>query len=391
MSKKKKVKLIGLDEWHIEEQEAWFSDMSKQGWKLEKLTLWTAVFVEMEPEELRYRIEIANRDKHLEEAHIQLYQDAGWEYVTSRRYIHIFREKEAGKAFELHTDPSVQAESIEILKKSIWNRGIGILLLTVLMVSLQLSSIFNLTSYDLLGDGFITSSFILILYFFLAIHIINGMVHISSLIKKLKKGIPLEHNVNYRGKVRSVKAIGLVFIIVFIMLISQSLFNRSYLNPEKAYPEIPSGKLPVVSLTDIENVQLTEVIYDENALNNRKNNFFTEDSSLLIPKQVRLRQRFAIPGKEPQGKAVQYEASIHSKKYEALSVGLAEKLIELLVDETNDSQLMKKYETDFDELWVLEENGCTIIARDGKNVFEIHYIGNQPSKVVQNNLTKLIQ
>lgn len=66
MSKKRKICGVWLNEWHLEEHEAWFEDMAKQGWKLEKFGYWIATFVESEPEEISYRVEIANKKEGIE-------------------------------------------------------------------------------------------------------------------------------------------------------------------------------------------------------------------------------------------------------------------------------------------------------------------------------------
>lgn len=145
MSKKKKLKLLLLDEWELEEQEAWFNDMARKGWFLEKLSFWFAVFVEGNPENLQYRLEVSPKHKPLENEQIELYEEVGWEYITSRRFIHVFREKREADVIEIHTDPIIQAETIEQMKKSMLNRGIAMIVLVSIGLLLSFFGFTNLS------------------------------------------------------------------------------------------------------------------------------------------------------------------------------------------------------------------------------------------------------
>lgn len=377
MNRKRKFKIIWLHEWHIEEQEAWFMDMAKQGWQLENLVLWGAIFVEALPEEIGYRIEITKKNQEIEEERIQLYDDAGWDYVTSRRFVHVFRKRKEKQAVEIHTDPVLQAESIKILKKSMWSNSIAFFLLTIFIFSLRLIMFNHLTSYDLLSNQIITDALFTLFYFYLVYYFISGIIHITSLIKKLQKGIGLQRNHKYKQKIKFGRFSFFLLSVCAIVLI---VLGAPKLNPNKMYPKIPAGELPVISLADIENVDLTKVTYENNGMVGKRDNHFVKESSILVPKQFILHQQFFIPGETWNNSKEKYQPAIQSKKYEALTREIAEKLLNLLLEEHDykSSKFTEHQVAGYDEVWI-EENtlSAIIIAREEKNVYVIYYDGNQ--------------
>lgn len=387
-SRKRKIKILWLDEWHIEEQEAWFTDMAKQGWILEELGLWIATFVQADPQELSFRIEIAKKNKGIEDDRIQLYDDAGWRYVTSRRFIHVFREKEPNEAIEIHTDPTLQAETVEVLKKSVLNNGIAVILLSLFVVFLLLFVNYNLSSYDLLRNQFVSDGIVFLVYLYIVFNWGSGMVHITSLIKRLRKGIGFKHNHRFKQKIRRNKMIGAVIGMLLFMMIGIVIFDRPILNTESMYPEIPAAELPVISLTDIEDVDLKQVTYETNGIERKRENHYLEHSSILVPKQFILHQQFIIPEKSWNNYGDKYNPTIHSKKYETLTISIAKKLVDILLEEYYTTESFSELDiTGYDEAWIMVNSPSnTIIAREGKNVYDIYYYGNESIKKLDESL-----
>lgn len=389
--RERKVKVLWLNEWNIEEQEAWFMDMARQGWQLEHLGLWLVTFVEAPPQEISYRIEIAKKNYGIEEERIQLYDDAGWDYVTSRRFVHVFREKEANEAAEIHTDPALQAESIEILKKSIWKNGIAVILFTVSIIILRLYTFSHLTSTYLLNNQVIGDIFITIVYLSLVFECISGIIHITSLIRKLRKGIGFQHNLNYKRKLNRKRFVGLSILFLWALLFIVLIITMPTQNTDKMYPEIPAGELPVISLTDIEGVDLSQVTFNTNGIARKRDNHFAEESSILVPKQSILHQRFIIPEETWNNSREKYQPGIDSKKYEALTAGIAEKLIDILLEEDyKQEQFIENEMTGFDEYWTMVDHSMvTIFARAGKRVYDINYYGNESLEEINKHLINL--
>lgn len=197
--------VIGLiitifDEWELEEQESWLQDMARNGWYLIRFTFGFAEFVKGEPAEIRYRLEVASKNKQLEDEQIELYEAAGWEHVTSRRFIHILREQRAGETVEIHTDSMIHAGSIKRLKRNTLSRGFTIIFITMLIVFSQGYRFTNPTSLDLLEDYFLSNLILVVIYLFLAVYMIRGMIHISLLIRKLKRNEMFDHEKPYQRK-----------------------------------------------------------------------------------------------------------------------------------------------------------------------------------------------
>lgn len=394
MTREKKLRIQWLSEWHIEEHESWFTDMARKGWKLEKLNLWIATFVESEPEEVRYRIEIAPKNDEIESDRIHLYNDAGWEYVTYHRYMYVFVEREANTAKEIHTDPELQADTIEILKKSIWRRGIGIVLLSLFVVVLAYISLVDMSSYYMLGNHIITLFIYGLLYIPMTFYWLNGIIHISSLVKRMKRGENFEHHKPYVAKLNWVRfgsyAVGIAYLILFgYAIAAEKVFSN-----EERFPAIPASELPVVTLADIENVSPDEVTYNSKNHEQGVSNYYREETSLLVPEQSYLVQKFIIPDVEPLDYSAHYEPSLLSMKYVGITENAAKVLTEALVEEeveyTWSDQQTKVNNQEFDELWVYESTyQVTVIARVGKDVYLIYYNGNQSSEEVLRSLAEI--
>ncbi|MDD2282182.1 MAG: DUF2812 domain-containing protein, partial [Eubacteriales bacterium] len=60
-AKKNLRKIWWFDEWQVEEIESWLGDMAARGWHFSRRGLLTAVFTRGEPEQVRYRCEIAKK------------------------------------------------------------------------------------------------------------------------------------------------------------------------------------------------------------------------------------------------------------------------------------------------------------------------------------------
>ena len=388
MSRKRKMKLLFLDEWELEEQEAWFADMAKNGWSLEKLTRAFAVFVEAEPEEIAYRLEIATKNIQLEEEQIGLYEASGWEYVTSRRYVHVFREKAPQKAIEIHTDPTIQAETIEGLKKSIFRRGMVVILWALLGVSLQFSQFTTPSSVDFLRNDMLPYIFSIIVYFYLLLYMLRGMIHISRLMQKLKRQESLNHAKSYKTK-QSVRKWSLaVFAIIVLGIPSYLWIDMS--SQGEAYPEIPRGDLPVVTLAEVEDVDLTEVAYSTNGIERQRENHFAEKTSLFVPQQYILKQQFIIPDRV-QGDG-DYEPSITSSRFEAQNESVAKQLVNALKREKSLDGHQAMELSGYEEAWGFAENQyISIIARKGKTVFDISYTGDQPMEVLIRHVEDVVR
>ena len=94
-----------FEDWELEQQQAWLSDMARQGWHLHRLKP-LVTFTKGTPAHMRYRCDVAEADN---DEQLALYAAAGWEYVGRRRNTQIYRAPEDASIPEIYTDSSEQA------------------------------------------------------------------------------------------------------------------------------------------------------------------------------------------------------------------------------------------------------------------------------------------
>jgi|LFRM01.1.fsa_nt_gb hypothetical protein len=120
MSNEKLVKRYRfLRIWQIAENEAWFAEMSKQGFHLHSLGSLFAAFRPGEPAEYIYSIEPLSEEANNEER-LTLYADAGWEFVTQMEQLQVFRAPAQANVKQIHTDRSLYLELLQERKKALF-------------------------------------------------------------------------------------------------------------------------------------------------------------------------------------------------------------------------------------------------------------------------------
>lgn len=122
--------------WNDDKEEAWLQQMSLQGWHLHSFGL--PGFYTFEAGGSRnyyYRLDFQMTSKNETAAYLQLFTDAGWEYVGSMSSWNYFRkEARPGEAPEIFTDNASKVQK--------YRRLVGILLpflpiYIVLMINLS--------------------------------------------------------------------------------------------------------------------------------------------------------------------------------------------------------------------------------------------------------------
>lgn len=354
--------------WQLEELEAWFNDMHLKGWKLVKLNRTFATFEETQPMDVQYRCEIYKTDDSYEKNRVDFYEQSGWEYVDSLIFVHIYREIVGANPVEIHSDPSIYSESINILKNDLVKRGLLILIATITMVFVYLHQLERNRVGIFLDDYFIFPLTGIITYLYILITMINGVFHTLRLLKKLRSGQMLNHQATYKRKLYLKILIDIVIFGSIISLLTY-LFIQDNTNPE--YTAIPNEQLPVVQISDIlvdeEFEQISQGDYDNN---------YQIDSSITVPKQYELKQTVEISS----GKFYFHDTQLYSGYYEARNEWLASGLVTAIKEEF-DFIIPKHFDQvkdiGFDEAWIYE-NGSQheIVARNGKTVYRVIYWGD---------------
>ena len=92
--------------WQDEAEEAWLEEMSQQGWHLSSVGIPTVYgFESGEPADIVYRLDYRSYFKMDNEDYLELFRDAGWEYVGEMSGWHYFRKgAQPGEELEIYTD-----------------------------------------------------------------------------------------------------------------------------------------------------------------------------------------------------------------------------------------------------------------------------------------------
>jgi len=92
--------------WQDEYEEAWLEDMSREGWHLQAVKLLcNYTFVKGEPAPYVYRLDYYPGDKSAFLEYLQIFQDAGWEYLGELSNWRYWRKRKVnGDTPEIFTD-----------------------------------------------------------------------------------------------------------------------------------------------------------------------------------------------------------------------------------------------------------------------------------------------
>lgn len=130
--------------WEDEKEETWLREMAQKGWHLREIQLLNRyTFESGAPGEVAYRLDFMTNPKD-KQGYLQLFQDAGWEYVLEYGSWQYFRKAvTAGEAPEIFTDNESKAQK--------YQRILPILVIFVVVLSPALSTPDLLTRYGWFG------------------------------------------------------------------------------------------------------------------------------------------------------------------------------------------------------------------------------------------------
>lgn len=390
-----------MDTTRLEDFESWLTDMSSKGWELKRINKLFATFEKKSmPQNNFYRFEVIERNDRTTEDRIELYHQAGWEHVAVVTMIHIFRAGERAEKIEIHTDPVVQANTLKKLQKRIF-------LYTLLMVIISCLEVgMSFYSYNSDRVGFFIESsntlypiVISLSYIFISYITIHGLINIKRLIRKLKSGIPFEHKANFKKRLYRWTALQIVFISLEVAgLIFMIIAVRTDGRMLRSSPPIPSGTLPVLSMTDIlPNTKLVpNTFFDPDGyFTGDQNNYSKISGSVLLPVQYELQQSDTVPGINWDDNSGTYSPSIKSDEFEAITPFVARVFFQTLLNEyKNDPVYLQGYSMSqvqsglFDSLWKFDDTRINfshmLLALKSNKIYEVDYTAMVPvEKVIQ--------
>lgn len=283
----KKYMLPPCPEFNLQANQTWLDDMAKQGWLLtdDSFFLGVAVFEPSAPSHMRYRLEAAQTHASLfngsdrpEEALIQANREFGWEYVTRRGQFYIYRCADPA-AVELHTDPQVQALSVDALTKRIRSELIWSICHVLLLLWLHAGFSFALFC-ALLGTPLMVSGLALLIWSFCdrlcRIH------RLSSLRSQLRENRRATQRSDWRSGARCHRAAAVAGIVLPVVWIFAVLFQF----PSKLPLAQMEQQLPLTASQIVPDAEIDEGFLDSTV---------TLYEDILFPESYELREYFRFP------------------------------------------------------------------------------------------------
>lgn len=230
MSEKKYVYAIPpCSKYDIAGMESWLEDMAAKGLFLDRdgLFLGFATFVKGTPEQVRFRLEATDTPGGLfspthdpDDEVIELHQLMGWHYRGRWGQFHIYATDDPD-APELHTDPRVQALTIQALNRFQRNQLLSSVEMFVILYVFHGSMFYSLSA----GWGFFLT--VLALGWLLAFPV-NNLVHLVQMMllkNRLKRGIPMAHRADWKRRSwRRYAALAADWIIGIVLVFSLLTF-----------------------------------------------------------------------------------------------------------------------------------------------------------------------
>lgn len=361
---KKRYHLAPCPNYDVEKLESWLQDMAKEGWQLEKDSIFCGffTFAKAAPSTVRYRLEPKGKDDSLgdvpDEDLRSLCEEYGWEYVDSYGQFYIYRATRPD-AREMNTDLQVQAAA---LKTGTLSSGIitlidGILLVNILTDSL--GSIFR----SLVTLGLFYHLVIWTFYIWSIIDVTLQGIHIRRLRKQLKANIPLDHNKSWK-KGAAFHRFSKIAYVLLIFLIFGVIFGSCVNAVDEAFidnTQFP-GDPPFVTFADMR----PEGEFTPKSFLSEFNQYVTH-SNFFAPQIIEWKEYGVLT--TPGGDTI--EGSLLITYYETISPLLARGVLEdYLRDAEDDRHFFQLEAPDIDTDCVVAYNAIypTILIQHG-NVF----------------------
>lgn len=178
--------------WQEGKEEKWLSQMSKEGWHLNKSGLFNYEFIKGEPMNIIYKLDYKPFRNEKIDDYITLFEDSGWEYVTRFAGWFYFRtEARNSYGLELYNDNASKIKKYSTLRWVLVAACAPIVynlpnLIARIMKTIQSTTIEDILSRALIINFSIPLTVFLILVLALLIY---GIIRISMIIRKIRTDI----------------------------------------------------------------------------------------------------------------------------------------------------------------------------------------------------------
>ncbi len=174
-TKKRQFKLFGL--WAYEKEARWLEAMAARGWRLEKVRLFFYEFVEAEPQDLLYYIDLKFAGKATDAEYEAIFKDAGWNLVCSSGLWRYFVTVPGNKYANVYSDND------SLLKKF---RALVLVHITSLVLLLTNLSILS-KRIALAQNLFL--ELLMLLVFLLFITLASSLLKLIGIVARLNRGV----------------------------------------------------------------------------------------------------------------------------------------------------------------------------------------------------------
>lgn len=390
--RKKIRKIRPTNYWRIGEHESWFTDMAAEGYYLEKMGTHFAHFKKGKPANMAYRIEVT-QTKTIADEQLDLYENNGWDYVTSYQYFHVFSSPYERQATEIHTDPAEQAFTLQSIIKKLKFNVYGVSICTILLIGMLVALWFlDGTPVYSMVKGFVIQQTLLTLVILYSAHtVISGLVSMRMLQTRLHEGKAIDHRAPWQ---KSFKRNNIVTILFLAIALGNALLPAmSLLKSDTHTLPVEDVALPFVRLGDVEqNEQLqrdSDVLHDGVDWANR----YSTNWSLFAPVQYEVDESGVVADMNWADDSGTYSPSISSEIYKVTAQALVPSLVSDLVkwhtyDIESNPTTVQNHAT-LDHLITREQDEKKeVYASKDDVVMYVRYYGNAP---IENVIEQVVQ
>ena len=344
---------------------------------------------------MEYRIEVT-KNKSISNEQIEMYEEKGWDYVTSYQYFHVFASPVERNATELHTDLAAQAYAIQQLSKRLILNAIVVAVGAAFIIGMLGATLFlDGTPILRLVEGFIIQQILMTLFiFYLGYFSIRGMLAIRALQRDLKEGKAINHHAPWEKTLHKNTAFLVLFLTIALAGTAlpwiQILKSGTFSLPEGDFD------LPLVRLADLE--QNPMLVREEYFMDDGVDwaNSYSTNWSLFAPVQYESDENGVIEDKVWEDGSGTYSPSVSTEVYELTFQLFASPLVSDLIKRYSYGDETEPYveinHAEFDRLIVYEEaERKELFASKGNVVMFVRYHGYAEMERLIENLSQKIR
>ena len=227
--------------YRIGEAEGVYAARASRGWVLKKSGRHFDRYEKAEPQTLHYRLEFF-KGGGPDEEQLELYEGAGWKLVSYCAYNgRAVFVSASPLAEELYSDPNAELNMLRRLRRVRLTDGIMVALFAVLEAC-QLSGFGRRGLYQMLA---VSDSLLVIGVLIAALLVFKGcygVARLSMLIRRIKRGVPLDHNARISPVERFQRTLTLSLTAALIVSFGTLFFEAYSVSKEHPLPEPAAGQ-----------------------------------------------------------------------------------------------------------------------------------------------------